>query len=244
MSKKTTIKEFIDAAQKIHGTKYDYSLVQFKDNKSNISIICPIHGVFTQRLSNHLHNHGCLACAKIQNTDHFIIKAKSIHGDKYDYCDSVYINCLTPVKIYCKEHGEFMQKPPVHLSGKSGCPVCKYPKGEKIIHDYLLDNNIVFHTQFRLIKELIPEYTKNMDIDFFVKHMDKQYFIEYDGEQHFVYKKHFHKKGYEDFQKQQERDNALNNFCELYKDKVTLIRFKYTQMKEDIIDLLNSIFVN
>ena len=79
-----------------------------------------------------------------------------------------------------------------------------------------------------------------MRIDFFVKYNDKQYFIEYDGKQHFEYSPHFHKGGTIDFEKQQNRDKVLNDFCELHKDKVTLIRFKYNLSDEEIIKELNN----
>ena len=66
------------------------------------------------------------------------------------------------------------------------------------------------------------------------KHKGKQYFIEYDGKQHFEYVPFFHKGGIIDFEKQQRRDNVLNDFCELHKDKVTLIRFNYNQDEKNI----------
>jgi len=82
-----------------------------------------------------------------------------------------------------------------------------------------------------------------MIIDFFVKHNDKQYFIEYDGIQHFEYIPCFHKGGVVDFEKQQRRDQVLNNFCKLHKDKLTLIRFKYDQNKEEIIKILENMIL-
>ena len=56
-------------------------------------------------------------------TDEFIIRAKDIHGNKYDYSKSVYINAATKVCIICPEHGEFWQLPNNHLKG-CGCPKC------------------------------------------------------------------------------------------------------------------------
>lgn len=79
-----------------------------------------------------------------------------------------------------------------------------------------------------------------MLVDFFVVHNEKQYFIEYDGIQHFEYNSHFHKED-DDFFKQQRRDRVLNDFCELHKDKVTLIRFKYDQLDEEILNILENI---
>ena len=70
---------------------------------------------------------------------------------------------------------------------------------------------------------------------------DKQYFIEYDGIQHFEYIPHFHQGGIIDFEKQQRRDKVLNDFCELHKDKVTLIRFDYNENNSGIINKLNEI---
>lgn len=49
-------------AKKIHGNKYDYSQVYYKNTYTLISIICPIHGVFKQIPYNHLHGAGCRKC--------------------------------------------------------------------------------------------------------------------------------------------------------------------------------------
>ena len=56
-------------------------------------------------------------------TDIFKKKATEIHGDKYDYSESVYINKRTKLLIKCREHGDFMQAPMNHLRGQ-GCPIC------------------------------------------------------------------------------------------------------------------------
>jgi len=41
-----TTEEFISKAKKVHGDKYDYSLVEYVNNKTRVTIICPIHGEF------------------------------------------------------------------------------------------------------------------------------------------------------------------------------------------------------
>lgn len=43
---KLTTEEFIEKAKKVHGDKYDYSLVEYKDSRVKVKIICPKHGVF------------------------------------------------------------------------------------------------------------------------------------------------------------------------------------------------------
>lgn len=56
-------------------------------------------------------------------TEEFIKRAREVHGDKYDYSQTVYIGTLQEVHIICPEHGDFMQAPQYHLRG-SGCPKC------------------------------------------------------------------------------------------------------------------------
>ena len=54
----------------------------------------------------------------------FIARSKSIHGDKYDYSQVVYVNSSTKVAIKCNHCGNiFYQSPNVHLK-KCGCPMC------------------------------------------------------------------------------------------------------------------------
>ena len=60
-------------------------------------------------------------------TETFIKKARVIHGDKYDYTKTVYINAKTDVTITCPIHGDFEIKPYNHLSG-TGCVECKRRK--------------------------------------------------------------------------------------------------------------------
>ena len=55
--------------------------------------------------------------------EQFISKAYQFHGDRYNYDSVDYINNYTKVKILCKEHGIFEQRPGDHLKGQ-GCPKC------------------------------------------------------------------------------------------------------------------------
>ena len=57
-------------------------------------------------------------------TEDFIVKAKNIHGDKYDYSKVEYTKNNDPVIIVCDVHGEFSQIPMKHLSGH-GCKQCR-----------------------------------------------------------------------------------------------------------------------
>ena len=127
---KMSVERFIEKAQKIHGNSYSYEEVSYINNRTPVNIMCPTHGIFRQTPEVHLSGHGCPECANIKRaeknimtTSEFIAKAKNIHGDKYDYSKVEYVKYDTPVTIICPEHGEFQQKPYIHLDG-SGCQKC------------------------------------------------------------------------------------------------------------------------
>lgn len=116
---------FTNKAIEVHGNKYDYSKVEYINNKTKVCIICPIHGEFWQTPDCHLANKGCVECSgnKKSNSSEFIDKSIRLHGDKYDYSKVNYVSSKTKVCIICPIHGEFWQKPNGHLSG-DGCKKC------------------------------------------------------------------------------------------------------------------------
>src|ERR1035437_7669234 len=57
------INGFISKSKLKHGDKYNYSLVNYINNKTKVKIICPTHGDFEQRADKHLQGHGCRKCA-------------------------------------------------------------------------------------------------------------------------------------------------------------------------------------
>jgi hypothetical protein len=102
--------------------------------------------------------------SKKLTTEEFIIKAKCVHGDKYDYSKVEYINNHTKMIIICPEHGEFLQTSEHHLNS-FGCKECTYNKKKlttdefiqkaKLIHsdkyDYSKVNYINNHTKVIII---------------------------------------------------------------------------------------------
>lgn len=122
---KLTTVEFIKRAKEIHGNRYDYSKVEYKNSTTKICIICPKHGEFFQAPRDHLQSKGCFSCAgKDIDTKRFIEYSHKVHGNKYDYSKVEYKNSTTKVCIICPEHGEFYQKPNNHLRCGNGCPRC------------------------------------------------------------------------------------------------------------------------
>lgn len=125
--KKKTTEEFISEAKVVWGDKYNYSKVNYVNAKTKVLIICNACGrEFEQLPNSHIDGHGC-NCQSIfcndYTTETWIDSAKKIHGDKYDYTKSNYINANTPIILTCKEHGDFTQRPSSHLKGH-GCKLC------------------------------------------------------------------------------------------------------------------------
>ena len=143
MKKLTTI-EFIENAKNVHGDRYDYSLVNYVNSRTVVDVICKEHGIFQQTPSNHIGGQNCPVCMNKgkSNNERFIIAAKNIHGDRYDYTLVNYINNSIKIKIICNVHGGFKQRPQRHLQG-DGCPKCN--GGIKISQDEFIGRAINLH---------------------------------------------------------------------------------------------------
>ena len=61
-----TKESFIEKAVSVHGDKYDYSLVEYRNNRTKVKIICPHHGVFGQTPDAHMVGKGCRNCALLK----------------------------------------------------------------------------------------------------------------------------------------------------------------------------------
>lgn len=123
----------------IHGDKYIYQSLSYKNQKEKITIHCQEHGDFIQRIDAHLGGQECPKCSLIKNakgrnssTEKFINSAKNIYGDKYDYSLVNYIKAKIRIKIICPVHGVFQLTPDKHLSGQE-CPTCTMDKFKKSV---------------------------------------------------------------------------------------------------------------
>ena len=180
-----TLEKFIEDSINLHGNKYDYSKSNYVNDNSKIIIICKEHGEFEQKVSNHLQGKGCNNCADIiraskksKSIDKFVLDAKNIHCDKYEYNNVIYKNSSTHVLVTCKTHGDFKITPTNLLRGK-GCPLCVNKGESKLYHS--------IHTYHPSIKNGVKfDWCKNikyLPFDFAIH--EYKIIIELDGCQHF-----------------------------------------------------------
>ena len=175
--------QFIEKANKVHNNKYDYSKVDMlnRNKDGKVCIICPIHGEFWQKPSQHLFGKGCKECGTNKlNTETFIKKAKKIHGDDFSYEKTIYKSIFDYVTVKCNRCGtEYEVIAHNHLKGR-GCRFCKHSNLELEIEKFLKDNNIEFEYQ-KFFKWL-----GRKSLDFYLPEYNIA--IECQGIQHFSFK--------------------------------------------------------
>ena len=306
MFKITDTESFIQKARSTHGDIYDYSKVKYVNAKTKVCIICPIHGEFWQKPSDHAcTGHKCPECAKIKrglsgrlskeevinriidlrgnkfnfskfdyqgfhskttlickehgefiitpanaldsrtkeicpycdnhshyvNLEHFILRARKTHGDKYDYSKVELKTSNDKVCIICPEHGEFWQTPGRHIYG-DGCPACGQnlntkSKSEEEIENLLIKYNIKYVSQKAIPSKVNPSGW--LYADFYLPELNT--IVEYNGEQHYrkvnIWEKHY--------DRQQARDEELRQYCK--DNNIKLIEIRYD---EDVWEKLNN----
>lgn len=218
---KLNTEDFIAKARKVHKDKYDYSQADYINSSTPVDIICPVHGLFTQTPTDHLSGRGCRECGRLSaselrkpTTEEFIEKARKVHGNRYDYSKSKYIDCRTKIEIICPIHGSFWQITTNHIGRKCGCPSCASSKLETDIELYLKQNNILYISQ-KTWDWLV--YNDNQKVDFYLPRYKS--IIECQGIQHFEDMEFFGRSGYS-FEKRVDMDENKRKLCEEHGLKV------------------------
>ena len=234
--------DFIRKAIGKYGNKYDYSKVDYVNNKTKVCIIChekdefgEEHGEFWQRPNDHLTGYECPKCKNehVPTTEEWIKKAKHVHGNRYDYSKVEYVTSKTKVCITCPSHGDFFQLPNNHLSG-SGCPACNSnakSKMEEKVFEALSSFGVKVERQ-KTFDWLV--YRRKMFLDFYLP--EKNIGIEVQGDQHFQPIEKFG--GYSDFELRMLRDDRKKLLCEEHGVKMFYVT-KRNNGLETILDYLN-----
>jgi len=134
-----TKEEFVEKSRIKHGDNYDYSFVEYENNRVKVKIVCPVHGGFYQPPTTRMRGVGCPKCKFAKTTPllkkaarerskklakTFVDRMKIKHAGKgYDYSEAVYKSWDTKVKVICEKHGPFFVSAANHRAG-TGCPSC------------------------------------------------------------------------------------------------------------------------
>lgn len=240
---------FIAKATVFHEGKYDYSLVGYTGIRGVVTIVCPEHGEFQQRPDIHLRSGGCRICGsehrvktmkkRQSNPEAFFEKAKAIHGDLYDYTDSIYIKGDKPITIKCATHGEFtVGRAEKHVDRAQGCPHCisGNSHAERVIRQVLDELGVVYFREFKFDKCVSPITNRKLQFDFYIP--SKNLIVEFHGDQHFKKSSMMHKGDL--FERMQEHDRVKAQF--VLDQGIALVTFttaNITQLRELVTKLVS-----
>ena len=138
--------EFVERSTEAHNSRYGYDRTQYINMTTKVTVTCADHGDFLITPLKHLYEkQGCPSCGALSRGkrlnissaakktadtkkrvfgDRFVEGALGVHGDQYDYSNTVYLGARSKLEILCKEHGVFTQTAEHHLKRAHGCPQC------------------------------------------------------------------------------------------------------------------------
>jgi len=173
MSKKLTTKIFIEKAVQVHNNKYDYSLVEYKNIKTKVKIICSIHGIFEQTPNNHPRGNGCPKCNDSKGENNIIqvlkkYKIDYIFQKRFKDCKNKYplpFDFYLPKYNLCIEYEGKQHFEEIKYWG--GIKRFKYIKqNDEIKNNYCKTHNIPLFriAYFNNIENKLQELFNNMQI--------------------------------------------------------------------------------
>lgn len=128
-----TNEEFISKAVATHGDKYDYSQTRYVRAIDKVDIICPTHGLFSQKACNHTNaKQGCpLCCRKNRRHTNETFDAALLASNRGVERVGEYVDSHTHIDVSCKQCGFCWRAMPTKLVGSAatGCPRCRTEKG-------------------------------------------------------------------------------------------------------------------
>lgn len=143
-----TKQQFVERAQKRHGNKFDYSLVDYQSAKEVVTIQCSQHGKFQQTPDKHLQSkYGCMACWNEMRSEIGRTRRKPLQDGSRNISQEQYLErlkvrlrsdfivdmskyeglTLGKVTVSCPEHGPSTHLPRYFLYLANGCAECGKP---------------------------------------------------------------------------------------------------------------------
>lgn len=181
--------EFVTAARRVHGNRFQYAPIDNKGpGESKTRITCTCGHTWITTMSHHVRGkRACRNCYGCEpwTYEKFMLRAREIHKNSdYDYSrvEPRHIkNVRSHVPLTCRNCGtEWTPSVDSYILHSSGCPGCMQSKGELRVMEYLQQKNIAFQPQFR-DQRRFNHYT----YDFEFKWANRACLMEYDGAQHF-----------------------------------------------------------
>jgi hypothetical protein len=212
--------EFLEKARNTHGYKYNYLNLSEKVTL-NDKIDIEYNGeIYIQSISKHLMGRCPEKSTKRKTTEDFILEAKEIWKDKYDYSLTEYTGALNNIKIIYNGI-VYEQRASSHLLGLA--PEFRSNE-ESLLRDKVNQSD---KEGIKEIKEFLDKYqidyemNKNLDNNIFQFYVpNKRTIIEYLSKKHYLIK---------------DMDKIKKDYCE--DNYIDSIRIRYNQF-DDIYKIL------
>jgi len=137
VSRRAGVEKFAVKARYQHGELYDYSRVQYVNNKVPVEILCRTHGSFWQKPNHHLSGRGCPECAndgkRAKNkllsdlTKEGLLGRLQVANSLWQYDIASFSGMAKALSCLCPVHGAFSATPN-NLLQNSGCIACGHAK--------------------------------------------------------------------------------------------------------------------
>lgn len=178
----------------------------------------PDHPIFESTADSLISgNHWCPYCSGRRGD--FDYKYDKLVRDKGGTKLSKYINGVTPIKVRCNVDGYIWNVLPNNLQKGRWCPICNMPFTERVVWDYLQENNIETEIQYKF-DDLEGENYEKLKFDFAVfQNGILNALIEVDDIEHY-----FNHPKCERRQKAKLRDIRKDEYCKI--NNISLYRMK------------------
>ena len=152
-TRKMSQEDFLKRLKDKFGDKYDYSKVDYQGQKKSVTLICPIHGEFTQRADEVLNLNGCPKCSGYYS---YTLEDVQMMANKHNISILNYINSKNPIHYRCNKCGF---ESDVRLSTLKNnifnCPECsRQLKNKKFLEKvYQRNPNIIVLEEYQKLEE-------------------------------------------------------------------------------------------
>lgn len=221
--KKLTEKDFEEKIKKVHPNE-DLKVVSYGGDKKDSEVYCTICGThYIKKSGSFTDKRKISICKNCFPTHTNTLKEDFMPPNDYELVEP-YKGMHNKIKVR-HSCGFIWEITPNNLKLGKGCPKCnkKVSKGERKIEEWLIENNINFVKQKKVIID-----NHNLFMDFFLPDLDL--YIEYNGEQHYESIEFFG--GEEKFKKQVKLDKLKKDF---FLNKLIIISYKDFQEIENIL---------
>lgn len=155
---------FIEEARRIHGDLYDYSMCEYYNTHTEVTVICREHGAFKVKAGAHLHGCGCPLCNEplgekrirlyLEKHGVSFIGQYSVNHNAHNYR----VDFFVPSKnIIIEYNGEQHYRPIKQFGGAKKFHEQK--QRDNNIRDYCKDNHIklfeISYLQYQIIEQLL-----------------------------------------------------------------------------------------